>query len=67
MSSTWQTAALEFADEPRQTLRQDGEFVLYRGQCRNSINAAPQPALVVALQCAFVRLQLKYSRERGEM
>lgn len=31
MDSVWQTAALEFADEPRQTLREDGEFVLYRG------------------------------------
>jgi predicted ATPase/signal transduction histidine kinase/GAF domain-containing protein/CheY-like chemotaxis protein len=47
MDSTWQTAALEFADGPRQTLREDGEFVLYRGRSRNSINAAPQPTLVV--------------------
>jgi predicted ATPase/signal transduction histidine kinase/CheY-like chemotaxis protein len=48
MDSIWQTDALEFADEPCQTLRADGEFVLYRGRCRNSNNAAPQPMLVVA-------------------
>jgi len=48
MDSTWQTAALEFSDEPRQTLREDGEFVLYRALCRSSNNAVPQPALVVA-------------------
>ena len=48
MNSTWQTATLQLADEPRQTLREDGEFVLYRGRYRSSINAVPQPALVVA-------------------
>jgi predicted ATPase/signal transduction histidine kinase/ActR/RegA family two-component response regulator len=48
MDSGWQTAALEFADEPCQTLREDGEFVLYRGRCRSSAGAALQPTLVVA-------------------
>jgi predicted ATPase/signal transduction histidine kinase/CheY-like chemotaxis protein len=48
MDSIWQTGALEFADEPRQTLHEDGEFVLYRARCRNSNDAVPQPMLVVA-------------------
>jgi predicted ATPase/signal transduction histidine kinase/GAF domain-containing protein/ActR/RegA family two-component response regulator len=48
MDSTWQAAGLQIADEPRQTLREDGEFVLYRGLYRSSINAVPQPTLVVA-------------------
>jgi PAS domain S-box-containing protein len=48
MESTWQASALELADAPRQTLHQDGEFVLYRTQCRNSISGELQPALVVA-------------------
>jgi predicted ATPase/signal transduction histidine kinase/GAF domain-containing protein/ActR/RegA family two-component response regulator len=48
MDSTWQTAALQLVDEPRQTLREDGEFVLYRGRSRSSSNAVPQPTLVVA-------------------
>jgi PAS domain S-box-containing protein len=48
MDSLWQTTALEFADEPRQMLREDGEFVLYRGRCRSSNNAVAQPTLVVA-------------------
>src|SRR5450631_4668149 len=48
MNSTWQTAEMELADEPRQTLREDGEFVLYRGLCRISNNAVPQSTIVVA-------------------
>jgi predicted ATPase/signal transduction histidine kinase/ActR/RegA family two-component response regulator len=48
MNSMWQTAALGIADEPRETLREDGEFILYRGWFRSSINAVPQPTLVVA-------------------
>ncbi|HTB66623.1 MAG TPA: AAA family ATPase [Steroidobacteraceae bacterium] len=48
MESTWQASALELADAPRQTLHQDGEFVLYRAQCRNSNGGSLQPTLVVA-------------------
>jgi predicted ATPase/signal transduction histidine kinase/CheY-like chemotaxis protein len=46
MESTWQASALELADGARQTLRQDGEFVLYRTQCRNSTSGSLRPALV---------------------
>ena len=38
---------LELVGE-RQTLRDDGEFVLYRGRCRGPTNAAAQPTLMVA-------------------
>jgi predicted ATPase/signal transduction histidine kinase/ActR/RegA family two-component response regulator len=48
MDSTWPSAALQLADDPLETLREDGEFVLYRARRRSSINAAPQPILVVA-------------------
>src|SRR5882757_1697199 len=46
MDSTWQAAVLELAEGTRQTLREAGEFVLYR--CRSSINGILQPTLVVA-------------------
>src|SRR3984893_5241730 len=39
---------LELADGAHQTLRDDGEFALYRAQYRNSTNGTPQPVLVVA-------------------
>ena len=48
MDSTWQPAVLKLADGTFTKLREDGEFILYRGRCRNSINAVPQPTLVVA-------------------
>ena len=47
MESTWQAAVLELANGARQTLREDGEFVLYRGRCRSPIDALAQPTLVV--------------------
>jgi hypothetical protein len=48
MDSTWPSAALQLADDPRQTLREDGEFVLYRTRCQSPNNAAPMPVLLVA-------------------
>jgi predicted ATPase/signal transduction histidine kinase/CheY-like chemotaxis protein len=48
MDSAWQASALEIADGTLQTLRQDGEFVLYRARCRNSITGSFQPTLVLA-------------------
>ena len=48
MESTWQASALELVDATRQTLHQDGEFVLYRAQCRNSVSGDVQPTLVIA-------------------
>ena len=48
MDSRWQTATLEFSDGAQQTLRDDGEFGLYRTQYRSSANGDLQPALVVA-------------------
>jgi hypothetical protein len=36
-------AMLELADGAHQTLRDDGEFALYRTQYRSSTNGAPQP------------------------
>jgi predicted ATPase/signal transduction histidine kinase/CheY-like chemotaxis protein len=48
MDTTWQATALELADGARQTLRQDGEFVLYRAQCRDATSGDLQPALVLA-------------------
>jgi predicted ATPase/signal transduction histidine kinase/ActR/RegA family two-component response regulator len=47
MDSRWQAATLELADGTRQTLRDDGEFALYRARCRSSTNGTLQPALVV--------------------
>jgi len=41
-------AMLELADGAHQTLRDDGEFALYRAQYRNSTNGTLQPVLVVA-------------------
>src|SRR6202162_6050638 len=41
-------AMLELADGAPQTLRDDGEFALYRAQYRSSTNGTPQPVLVVA-------------------
>jgi predicted ATPase/signal transduction histidine kinase/CheY-like chemotaxis protein len=48
MDSAWQATALELADGTLRTLRQDGEFVLYRARCRNPISASFQPMLVLA-------------------
>ena len=48
MDSTWQATALELADGTFQTLRQDGEFVLYRAQCRNANSGSSQAMLVLA-------------------
>jgi hypothetical protein len=48
MDSTWQPAMLKLADGTFAKLREDGEFILYRGRCRSSIDAVPQPALVIA-------------------
>src|ERR1700730_5405988 len=39
---------LELADGAHQTLRDDGEFALYRAQYRSPTNGTPQPVLVVA-------------------
>jgi hypothetical protein len=50
MDSRWQTATLEFSDGAQQTLRDDGEFGLYRTRCRSSAHGDLQPALVVAPQ-----------------
>src|ERR1700676_4036592 len=47
MDSRWQ-ATLELADGVHQTLRDDGEFALYRTRYQSSPNETPQPALVVA-------------------
>jgi predicted ATPase/signal transduction histidine kinase/GAF domain-containing protein/CheY-like chemotaxis protein len=41
-------ATLELADGAHQTLRDDGEFALYRSRYRSPTNGALQPALVVA-------------------
>src|SRR6202051_2448145 len=41
-------AMLELADVAHQTLRDHGEFALYRAQYRSSTNGTPQPVLVVA-------------------
>jgi PAS domain S-box-containing protein len=48
MDSRWQTATLEFSDGAQKTLRDDGEFGLYRTRCRISANGELQAALVVA-------------------
>src|SRR3984957_15698457 len=48
MDSRWRTATLEFSDGAPQTLRDDGEFGLYRTRYRSSANGDLQPALVVA-------------------
>ena len=48
MESTWHAAALELVDGTRQTLRDDGEFALYRVRCRSMTDGLAQPALVVA-------------------
>ncbi len=48
MDSRWQTATLEFSDGAQQTLRDDGEFGLYRTRYRSSAGGDLQPALVVA-------------------
>src|SRR2546425_8332564 len=48
MDSTWQAAVPELADGRHETLREDGEFVLYRVGGRSSINGLLQPTLVVA-------------------
>jgi serine/threonine protein kinase len=48
MESTWQAAVLELANGARQTLRDDGEFALYRVRCRSATDGLARPALVVA-------------------
>jgi predicted ATPase/signal transduction histidine kinase/ActR/RegA family two-component response regulator len=72
MDSTWQAAALELADGTRQTLRDDGEFALYRVPCRSSTNGLQQSTLVVApvrehtAPRSLRRLEHEYSL-RGEL
>jgi PAS domain S-box-containing protein len=46
--ATWGAAVLDLADGRHETLREDGEFVLYRNRHRSSINGTLQPTLVVA-------------------
>jgi predicted ATPase/signal transduction histidine kinase/ActR/RegA family two-component response regulator len=48
MDSTWQAAVLELENGTRQTLRDDGEFGLYRVRCRSTADGPVQPALLVA-------------------
>jgi predicted ATPase/signal transduction histidine kinase/ActR/RegA family two-component response regulator len=48
MEPTWQAAVLELEEGTRETLREDGEFVLYRNRYRSSINGPLHSALVVA-------------------
>ena len=48
MDSAWQATALELADGTFQTLRQDGEFTLYRGRYRDAITGRFRQALVLA-------------------
>ena len=48
MDSTWQTSTLELENGPSHTLREDGEFALYRMRCRNLVNGILQPTLVIA-------------------
>ncbi|MGD0492039.1 MAG: AAA family ATPase [Steroidobacteraceae bacterium] len=48
MDSNWQADVLELVEASRQTLRDDGEFALYRAQSRISPDQAVQPILVVA-------------------
>jgi hypothetical protein len=53
MASTWEAAVLELANGRRETLREDGEFVLYRNRHPSSINGTLQRTLVVApVACA---------------
>ena len=47
MESTWQAAVLELENGTRQTLRDDGEFALYRVRCR-STGGHVHPSLLVA-------------------
>ncbi len=48
MDPRWQAAVLELADGTSQTLREDGEFALYRVRSRSSAEETPQPTLVIA-------------------
>ena len=48
MDWTWQAAVLEIENGTRQTLRDDGEFGLYRVRYRSTANGGVQPALLVA-------------------
>jgi PAS domain S-box-containing protein len=48
MDSMWQAGVLELESETRQTLRDDGEFGLYRVLCRDSTAGGVRPALLVA-------------------
>ena len=48
MESTWQAAVLELENGTRQTLRDDGEFALYRVRCRSTDGGHVQPSLLVA-------------------
>jgi PAS domain S-box-containing protein len=48
VDSTWQATVLELENGTRQTLRDDGEFGLYRVRCRSTADGRVQPALLVA-------------------
>jgi predicted ATPase/signal transduction histidine kinase/CheY-like chemotaxis protein len=48
VDSTWQATVLELENGTRQTLRDDGEFGLYRVRCRSTADGRLQPALLVA-------------------
>ena len=48
MGSTWEATVPGLADCRHETLREDGEFVLYRDQRRNSTNGLLHSTLVVA-------------------
>jgi predicted ATPase/signal transduction histidine kinase/ActR/RegA family two-component response regulator len=48
VDSTWQAAVLELENGKRQTLRDDGEFGLYRVRRRSTADGRVQPALLVA-------------------
>src|SRR5882757_5252079 len=48
MGPTWQAAVPELVGGTRERLREDGEFVLYRNQCRTSIDGAVHSVLVLA-------------------
>jgi predicted ATPase/signal transduction histidine kinase/ActR/RegA family two-component response regulator len=48
VDSTWQATVLELENWTRQTLRDDGEFGLYRVQCRSTSDGRVHPALIVA-------------------
>ena len=67
MDSTWQATMLELENGTRQTLRDDGEFGLYRARCRSTADADVRPALLVAplrehtAPRSLLRLEHEYS------